>query len=222
MLASCAGLLNLTVASVISLTGSSQEGLPFLSDHPNKLVLRERRPLHRSLLLFSRDAALFTDWVESSCLFHLSPFLLCRLPDRRCAHRGHSHNAHSEYVKKQLANRSCSSCSSSLFVLDGPGPGGVVTDVQLYCYSRSLSAKVTFRVKVHTRSEYLHLSDYIVFSILSNLCILCLVCACLYTVLCATVLCQVAFDTTMHNARIIPIPYCQCIVCDLKHTDRVR
>ena len=41
MLASCAGLLNLTVASVISLTGPSQEGLPFLSAHPNKLVLRE-------------------------------------------------------------------------------------------------------------------------------------------------------------------------------------
>jgi hypothetical protein len=41
MLALCAGLLNLTVASVISLTGQSQEGLPFLSDHPNKLVLRE-------------------------------------------------------------------------------------------------------------------------------------------------------------------------------------
>ena len=36
-----ASLLNLTVASVISFTGPSQEGLPFLSDHPNKLVLRE-------------------------------------------------------------------------------------------------------------------------------------------------------------------------------------
>ncbi len=41
MLASYAGLLNLTVASVISLTGPSQEGVPFLSAHPNKLVLRE-------------------------------------------------------------------------------------------------------------------------------------------------------------------------------------
>jgi hypothetical protein len=41
MLALCAGLLNLTVASVISLTGPSQRDLPLLSDHPNKLVLRE-------------------------------------------------------------------------------------------------------------------------------------------------------------------------------------
>ncbi len=41
MLASYAGLLNLTVASVISLTGPSQEGLPFLNAYPNNLVLRE-------------------------------------------------------------------------------------------------------------------------------------------------------------------------------------
>jgi hypothetical protein len=41
MLASCAGLLNLAAASVISLTGPAQRVLPLLSDHPNKLVLRE-------------------------------------------------------------------------------------------------------------------------------------------------------------------------------------
>ncbi len=33
--------------------------------------------------LVIRDAALFTDWVESSCLFHLSPFLLCRIEGAR-------------------------------------------------------------------------------------------------------------------------------------------
>ncbi len=75
MLASCTGLLNLTVASVIYLAGP---GLPFLSDHPNKLVL-----MHRFLLSFSRDAALFTDCVESSCLFHLLLFHLCRIESAR-------------------------------------------------------------------------------------------------------------------------------------------
>ena len=37
------------------------------------------------LLLFSRDAALFTDWVESSCLFHLSPIVLCWIEGVRIA-----------------------------------------------------------------------------------------------------------------------------------------
>ncbi len=39
MLALCAGLLNLTVASVISLTGPPSGDLPLLRAHPSLLVL---------------------------------------------------------------------------------------------------------------------------------------------------------------------------------------
>ena len=60
-------------------------GLAFPERSSEQAGSQGERLLHKSLLLFSRDAALITDWVESSCLFHLSPFLLCRIEGARIA-----------------------------------------------------------------------------------------------------------------------------------------